>query len=64
VEVVNSRYLGTHPGQDGMQDVSHNQSVAIDIGDNALVPMLNCETVGYPAVPVLFLPRCITQRSM
>lgn len=48
MNVVNSRYLGTHPGQGGMQDVSHNQSVAVDSGDTALVLMVEYEAVGCP----------------
>lgn len=31
LNVLTSKYLGTHPGQDGMQDVSHNQSVVIEV---------------------------------
>lgn len=31
LNVLNSKYLGTHPRQDRMQDVSHNQSTAIEV---------------------------------
>lgn len=29
--MLNFRHLKTHPGEDGMQEVSHNQSQTIDI---------------------------------
>lgn len=52
--MLNFRCLRIHPGEDGMQEVSHNQSVAIDIGGGSVVFLtVKYETAGCPEISIL-----------
>ena len=43
LSVLHFRCLRTHPGEDGMQEVSHNQPGTIDVGgESVLFLMVKC----------------------